>query len=294
MKLVYFQDPKRNFGDDLNPWLWDRLLPGMIDGDPASGLLLGVGTILEPWFVEQLEPGVRKFVLGSGGGMSVPTIKLDNSWTVRAVRGPLTAAYLGLPANMAATDPAMCIARHWDRPAKKRGGVGFMPHHASLRRWNWRGVCEAAGLRYLDPHGDPLETVGAIAHCDVVLAEAMHAAIVADALRVPWFPLQISPINYIGKWHDWGASIRMPIHFQPLPDLYDPLLGRGLAELSKGGLRTAAYELRRGSSRRDSDKAAERLRAYAADYVFYLSKDADFDRAVSDFEERLLAFSTDF
>lgn len=290
MKLVYFQDPKRNFGDDLNPWLWDRLLPGLIDGNATSGMLLGVGTILEPWFVEQLDPAARKFVLGSGGGMSVPAIRLDDSWTVRAVRGPLTAAYLGLPATLAATDPAMCIGRHWETPATKRGGVGFMPHHALLRRWDWRKTCESAGLIYLDPHADPLATIDQIAHCDLVLADAMHAAIVADALRVPWFPLQISPINYVGKWHDWGASIRMPIHFQPLPDLYDPLLQRSLAGLSREGLRKAAYELRRGSSRRDADKTVEALQAYARDYEPYLSADADFDRAISAFEERLSLF----
>lgn len=290
MKLVYFQDPKRNFGDDLNPWLWDRLLPGLIDGDTSSGLLFGVGTILEPWFVEDLEPETRKYVLGSGGGMTVPAITLDDSWTVRGVRGPLTAAYLGLPASLAATDPAMCIGRHFERPASKSGGVGFMPHHAALRRWDWRRTCEEAGLIYLDPHADPLETMAQIANCDLVLADAMHAAIVADALRVPWFPLQISPINYVGKWHDWAASIRMPIHFQPLPDLYDPLRASSVGNLRRQGLRRAVYEWRQGSSRRAADKAAERLQAYAKDYEPYLSRDEDFDRAVSDFEARLAAF----
>ena len=51
MKLVYYQDPKGNFGDDLNPWLWERLLPGRLDDDPSE-LLVGMGTILEPWFAE--------------------------------------------------------------------------------------------------------------------------------------------------------------------------------------------------------------------------------------------------
>jgi hypothetical protein len=53
VRLEYFKSPAGNFGDDLNPWLWDGLLPGLLhegDGD----VLLGVGTILENWFADGL------------------------------------------------------------------------------------------------------------------------------------------------------------------------------------------------------------------------------------------------
>lgn len=293
MKLVYFQDPKRNFGDDLNPWLWDRLLPGVVDGDESQGLLLGMGTILEPWFVQDLDPAARKYVLGSGGGMSVPPITLDESWKVHAVRGPLTAAYLGLDPALAATDPAMCIARHWKRPEKPRGAVGFMPHMGSLRRWDWEKICRDAGLEYVDPHGEPLAVLEQIANLKTILTEAMHGAIVADALRVPWLPLQINPINYVGKWHDWAASLKIPIHFKPLPDLYDPLREQAMGDLWAKGARMAVYELRRRSSKREVLKATETLHNYAEHYQPYLSADADLDRAISHYEGILDRFKAD-
>jgi succinoglycan biosynthesis protein ExoV len=33
MKLFYFKDPAGNFGDDLNLWLWPKVLPGILDED---------------------------------------------------------------------------------------------------------------------------------------------------------------------------------------------------------------------------------------------------------------------
>ncbi len=45
MKLYYFIDPSGNFGDDLNPWIWDRLLPDFFDQN-ADTLFIGIGTLL--------------------------------------------------------------------------------------------------------------------------------------------------------------------------------------------------------------------------------------------------------
>jgi len=72
--LYYHQDPQRNFGDDLNPWLWQRLLPGQFSGtvahDPrARGvvaddevLFVGIGTLINT----RVPTGPRKVVFGSG------------------------------------------------------------------------------------------------------------------------------------------------------------------------------------------------------------------------------------
>ncbi len=33
MRLYYFKDPRGNFGDDLNPWLWKQLWPELQQGE---------------------------------------------------------------------------------------------------------------------------------------------------------------------------------------------------------------------------------------------------------------------
>ena len=50
----------------------------------------------------------------------------------------------------------------------------------------------------------------------MLLSEAMHGAIVADTLRVPWIALRpLVPVHH-AKWHDWAATLDLRIEFQRL------------------------------------------------------------------------------
>jgi succinoglycan biosynthesis protein ExoV len=68
----------------------------------------------------------------------------------------------------------------------------------------------------IDPRGDPLGIVAAIAGCHVLITEAMHGAIVADALGVPWVAIEpLAPIHR-PKWQDWADTLDLTIRFQHL------------------------------------------------------------------------------
>lgn len=43
MKLFYYE-PGNNFGDQLNPWLWQKLIPGILDNDETN-TFVGIGTL---------------------------------------------------------------------------------------------------------------------------------------------------------------------------------------------------------------------------------------------------------
>jgi succinoglycan biosynthesis protein ExoV len=226
MKLYYYQDPIGNFGDDLNPWLWPKLIPSAFDKDDGL-LFIGIGSLLN----QKIPVLPFKVVFGSGVGTAgVKTEKLpliDSRWRFFCVRGPLSAQALGLDSKLAITDSAVLI-RLVELPKEpKCFDLSFMPHHRSVRRTNWRLYCNAAGINYIDPSGNIEETLRNIQRSEVVLTEAMHGAIVADALRIPWIPIQLYDHILEFKWQDWCKSLG--IDYKPVTlGHHIPLLTRDL------------------------------------------------------------------
>lgn len=205
MKPYYWASHHGNFGDDLNLWLWDYLLPGFRDVHPDV-LLVGVGTVLNPVLLPG--PGQKKLVVGSGYGYGEAPNTTTEDWDVRCVRGPLTAAKLGLPTEKGITDPAALIA---DMPEfqnlPKIHKKTFIPHWESAEFGMWAAVCEPAGLTYLDPRGEAKEVIRHIAQSEMIVAESMHGAILADAFRVPWVAVSTSRSINDFKWNDWAQSV---------------------------------------------------------------------------------------
>jgi succinoglycan biosynthesis protein ExoV len=215
MKLYYY-DRHANFGDGMNSWLWPRLLPGSFDADDGISFS-GIGTIIGP----SMPPSKRWIVFTSGVGYGgVPAGFGGDGWSIVAVRGPLSAAALGLEARAAVTDGAILLATLPEYAAlaeEKRDGILFIPHHQTDGDADWQEVCRRAGVEYLPARLDSREVIGRIRGARLVLAEAMHAAIVADTMRVPFVPISGSPQVNSFKWLDWSRSLHLPYEPVVLP-----------------------------------------------------------------------------
>ena len=207
MKLYYYKDVVGNFGDDLNSWLWDTLLPDFFDQDD-SVRMSGIGTI-----INTAMPKTNKWIVFSSGvGYGNPPANFgDDSWDILSVRGPLSAKVLGLPQDKYITDGAALLNTLEEfKPLSEseRSGVIFIPHHHALLTGNWQHVCEQAGVEFVNPQWDAKLVINKIRGAKMVLADAMHAAIIADAMRVPWIPLITSPQINPFKWLDWTQTIK--------------------------------------------------------------------------------------
>jgi succinoglycan biosynthesis protein ExoV len=220
MKLLYCKMDAGNFGDDLNEWFWNRAAPGVLDG-VGPDTLFGIGTLLQDYYARQLPDQGRVLVVGAGAGAKGPLPKVDERWNFIGVRGPLTASYFNLPPESVCGDPAILISKFEDLmdPARAGGGVGFMPHVWSLEDWDWEATCKRLGLVYVDPTADSKATIRLISGLDKLVTEAMHGAIVADAMRVPWIAVHLSDRFESTKWSDWAGSLGIDLHFRKLPQL---------------------------------------------------------------------------
>lgn len=284
MKLYYYRCPQPNFGDELNTWMWPRLLPGVFD-ERDDEIFLGIGSILFPDF----PPRARKIVFGAGYGGYTRLPRLDPNWTVYFVRGIHTARALGLPDDKGVGDAAILLRSCIDAAApEKRYKVSFIPHWESAMDGSWETVCRAAGLHYIDPRGSVEEVLDQMRASELVLAEAMHGAIVSDALRVPWIPVRPVQGHHRMKWFDWASALEIDLrpHAIPPSNLLEATLravGGNVRQVKR--VRHYGRRLRHVLSGYMVERAAQRLAQLARQEPSLSS-----DRAISTAHEKMLGY----
>lgn len=225
MKFFAYRGKQANFGDELNHWLWDRLLPGFFDED-ESELFLGIGSILYDHF----DPDATKIVFGSGYGYGGAP-KLDENWRVYFVRGRETARALGIDPSLGIGDAGILVRSLWNASdVEKRHAVSFMPHFESAMYGNWEGACDRAGINFIDPRWDVDRVLREISASRLIVSEAMHGVIIADALRVPWRAIRPLDPGNRAKWQDWASALDVEVEFSELSP-------SNIVELAGGWLR---------------------------------------------------------
>ena len=284
MKLVFFRGKVPNFGDELNLYVWPALLPkGFLDDD-ESELFVGIGSIIG----DHLPAASRKYVMGSGyaGYMGLPDVH-DGTWDIRFVRGPNTARTLDIDPRLSICDSAILLrAMRLPAPAANVG-VAFMPHYESLERGDWAEACRLAGITLIDATA-PVETVlSQIRGARLLITEAMHGAIVADALRTPWIGAKPIYGGHHKKWLDWAGALGLDVRLNTLKptsvlEYYIGRTGRG-GSLGKVG-RFSASPLAKLPNAMLTASAARHLEAMAQ-LEPQLSSDANIENVT----ERALA-----
>jgi len=217
MKAYYYQAPGGNVGDDLNALLWERLLPDF-EQLTAAQWLVGIGSMLDQR-LNALEGS--KIVMGTGLRPGARRLVLVGDVRFAAVRGKLSERELGLGPEVALCDPGFLVGQVWPRQVRSQAGtgarVGLVPHIYSERWSNIAAVAADAGLDVISPRLPVEQFLERLGNCSRVYCESLHAAIFADALRIPWARTRISSHYYEGdgvaefKWRDAFSIVDLPV-----------------------------------------------------------------------------------
>ena len=241
MKLFHWASSHGNFGDDMNAFIWPHFLPGVFDDD-ADALFVGIGTI----FSADVPKARHRIVMGSGTGYGrLPSDLKDGGWHIYAVRGPLTARAIGGEPSLAVADPAILLPLMPEFAPTPRRGIAFVPHWTTAQEGIWQSACAQAGIEFIDPRGEAKDVIRRIAAAELVIAESMHGAIVADAFRVPWVAI-VSGRDTPMKWHDWALALGMNYRPYEVGRLSLVSILKGRSGVSSARLHTNAQEYAAG------------------------------------------------
>lgn len=282
MKLRYYKLPngERNFGDELNPWLWEKLIPGILDED-ASVAFVGIGSLINDGLPKRTRYARKTVIFGTGVGYGKELPKIDESYTIYCVRGLLSAQALGISEKLAITDGAVLIRKVFSNQAPKKYRFSYMPHY-ELAGKGWELICEKIGFGYIDPRWSVEQVLSSISETEILLAEAMHGAIIADALRVPWIPISTNSSILPFKWQDWCMSIGVE---------YQPIRMKRLQHPRKSQDILTPFRTIRDWNRQK--EAAQALKQAAISQSPVLSKDSRIEMLTNQLEDKLQDFKQD-
>lgn len=209
MKLFYFKSNIGNFGDDLNPWLWNKIF-GDLESYQANIEFIGVGSILD----NRIKSSPNNVVFGSGVRSFNPLTNLKESEFI-FVRGPISSKVLGGVPFI--TDSAYCLGLlpEYKKTQIKKYKCSIIPYFRHLDKFNWEGFCIKNGFNFINVTDPVEEVIKQINESEKVIAGAMHGAIIADVLRVPWVRLRFGKHGYESaetselKWNDWMLSMEL-------------------------------------------------------------------------------------
>jgi succinoglycan biosynthesis protein ExoV len=245
-------------------------------------------------------------VIFSSGSWGVDLPVLDERCRVYGVRGPRTARALGLGCDKVIGDGAYLLKNLPEGNIEQSGNeIGFVPHHGSERYVNWQSVCDAAGLRFISPK-QPVESfIASLSQCRSVITEAMHGAITADILRIPWVAVSFAPNFNAEKWFDWAESMSIELNIHSLPMVYQqtPPFWKGLENWIKRWLNGMGigpekwarlpYALRASPSQQ-RDQLIQSLKSLAENREEQLSSNAALSKTLERQNSALERLRTDY
>lgn len=244
-----------NFGDSLNPLIFERVLGVPVKScykQPLKARVLGIGTIIGNKLLRPRKSWVRVCLYHFLSPLHVFSSGITGDWSssaaaplrkmiCHAVRGQLTKeqlialGVLDAETAVAMGDAGLLAPFLLEKKPAKQYACAIVPHVAD------QGLPSVQQLHSTLKHSivinvrdNPLKVLEQLAASDLILASAMHGLIVADALGIPNQWVRFSEHPQIGgkggrfKFHDYYSIFP---GYQPAPIEPEAVLRTFLPEL---------------------------------------------------------------
>ena len=227
--------PFTNFGDELARHILEAVTGRRVRWSSLPNAdVVSIGSVLERYLASDSQAAVWGTGLrrgeatshGGGPGEGAPNDGGLNhgglndgglndrraSRRILAVRGPLTAARLGLPADTPLGDPGILASMLLTGAPRRRFRRSFVPHFRMYTSAAGVRLVEGmrqAGFTIIQPSLHPIAVVELIAESDLVLSNGLHGLVLAHSLGIParlvTSPFAVGEPRF--KFEDYWASL---------------------------------------------------------------------------------------
>ena len=226
MNLIFFRAKDyTNFGDELNPYIFHHFFPDFFNQTHNDKInFYGIGTIID----SRINSEEKNIIFGTGiRDITIPYDK--KKWDVRFLRGPISSNVLGYNGEKFIADAAYCMLCDktlLPQNKIKKYEYSFMPHYRQMDKINWNLIERITGIHIIDPRKSLSYVFEEIAQTKKLLTIAMHGAIVADLLRIPWLRIKMEaigsepPVISDIKWLDFLLALNLKDEYIQIKNYY--------------------------------------------------------------------------
>ena len=233
MPIKLFYCRSQNFGDALNPLIFERVLGISVRyAKKRRAELCGIGSLLDalvraPSIASLLTrtclPPIHVFSSGFMFPLPSPRVRPLRAMVIHAVRGRQTyqqlvdLGVLTQGQGVAYGDAGLFAPLLLERAVPKRYFCGIIPHVVE------RNCAEIGMLSATIPNSvvidfgqPPLDVLNQMASCEVIASSAMHGLIVSDALGIPNIWMEVSD-RIAGGRHKFNDYYSAYAHYKKEP-----------------------------------------------------------------------------
>jgi pyruvyltransferase len=210
--ILYARPRQRNWGDDFNPWLFNKLTGKKAVYCPHKSCqrLLMAGSILT---------GASKYDICWGTGLITDNLDIPLKLSkALAVRGPLSGKKIlesGITAPTIYGDPGLIASRLISLPKNKKYKCSVIPHYVD--RDKGKKLAQEMGFHVINVDLPIEKFIEEIASSEEIWSSSLHGIICAESMQIPttWIKFSDQIVGGFFKYHDYllgtNRDLRYPL-----------------------------------------------------------------------------------